>query len=117
MISEEPPSSLSGAAVSAPQPSVTTPSRWRVRLLLVVVIVITVGTIVFGVMGFVRDSSFDLPLPHDIRLGFHQNGWPLRWTCPVGHDHWSLPYWSGTLAFSLFTLWIWRAYLRVRISR
>lgn len=105
MTDSEPPSSLSGATVSAQIPSIPKPTpRWRVRLLFVMTIVLALGTVSFGVMGALRDSSLDVPLPHDVRLGFHRNDWPHRWTCPQHHDHWSIPYWSGTVMLALVTL-------------
>src|SRR5258706_12182988 len=95
---DDPPSSLGGSVLSAPIASAPRPvTRRRARILTGLAIAFAIGTIAFGIAGFVREASMDVPLPGNVRLGFHENGWPHRWTCPKGHDHWSVPYWSGTL--------------------
>jgi hypothetical protein len=71
-------------------------------------IVGTLGAIALAAMGPYRERSLDLPLPHELRVGLFKNGGPLHWTCPEGHDHWSIPFWMGALlvAIPTFALWL-----------
>lgn len=114
----DPPSSLQALALSVPNPSLRPRPTLAMRAWFWGSIALTLGTLVFGVAGVVRIASLDVPLPHNVRLGFFGNGLPLRWTCPQGHDHWSLPYWMGTLVLVVVTGLMWRAwYVRRRNRR
>ena len=105
-----PPSSLGPIALSVPLPSVRpAPSKLRMRLLLAAAIITTIGGIAFGVVGILRTSSMDVPWGN-MRIGFYENGWPERWVCPQGHDHWSAPYWSGAVMLLLVSAILWRAW-------
>ncbi len=117
---DDDPASIGPIAMSVrePEPELA-PARPRPivkRIWLVLAIGLSVGAPVFGVLGFTRTMSMDIPLPNNVRLGFFGNQWPVRWTCPEGHDHWSLPYWFGTLSLALMTTLAWRAWARRRRS-
>jgi hypothetical protein len=90
-------------AWETPASAPSTPWGWRTRIYAVLVALSLVGVIAFVVMGFVRSSSLDAPLPGNVRLGFFGNTAPVRWTCSEGHHHWSLPYWSGAVFFVVLT--------------
>ena len=122
-MTEGPPSS-GGVALSVPEPSQgdvdgAAPKRrgWVKRLLLGLAVVLTLATVGFEAHGLTTDRSMDVPLPDGVRPGFFGNAWPVRWTCSAGHDHWSLPYWSGTLFLLALAAVTWRAWSRRRVSR
>ena len=112
--SDDDPASIGPIALSVREPEVEPPRRRPIvrRFWFVIAIVLSMGTPVFGVAGFIRTMSMDVPLPNNVRLGFFGNSWPVRWTCPEGHDHWSVPYWFGTLSLALMTALAWRAWAR-----
>jgi hypothetical protein len=97
---------------SVPASSVRRPSTSRQRLRAIALwtsrVVGTIGAIVLAAMGPFRERSLDLPLPHDVRVGLFRNGAPMHWTCDEGHDHWSIPFWMGSLlvAAPTFALWL-----------
>jgi hypothetical protein len=92
----------------------TPPWRWRTRIHAALVALSLVGVLAFVVMGFARTSSLDAPLPGNIRLGFFGNTAPVRWTCSDGHDHWSMPYWSGAVLFVIVAALFARLFARSR---
>lgn len=113
---DDDPASIGPTAISVRETEVVPVRSGTIarRIWLIVAVVLSLGTPVFGVAGFLRTMSMDVPLPNNVRLGFFGNGWPVRWTCPEGHDHWSVPYWFGTLGLILFTALAWRAWARRR---
>ena len=93
--------------------SVPSPPWRRRKWLLAAAMVVCAGlAVMLLVMGFLRTRSLDVPLPRNIHLGFFLNSWPVRWTCPDGHDHWSMPFWSGALGMSVVTLLVARWFAR-----
>jgi hypothetical protein len=88
--------------------------RW---VFLALAIVLSLNTVGFEINALITERSMDVPIPNsEVRPGFYQNGWPVHWTCSAGHDHWSLPYWMGTLALAGLTALAWRAWFRRRVS-
>ena len=111
-----PPSSLGPIAASVPVPGAKPKVPVRQRLLFVPAVAALIGAVAFGVWGILRTSSLDVPWGN-VRVGFYENGWPQRWVCAQGHDHWSAPYWSGAvmlLALSALLGRAWRTRMRVR---
>lgn len=106
-----------GVAMSVPEPpspGPRPPRRWLRWPLLVLAVLGTLWTVAFEVRALTSDRSLDAPFFGNVRPGFFGNGWPVRWTCPEGHDHWSLPYWSGTLVMTGLSVLLWRAWWRRR---
>lgn len=53
------------------------------------------------------NGSADVELPDNLRFGFRGMAGTERWTCNDGHDHLSVPYWSGILAFGAVAVVCW----------
>jgi hypothetical protein len=84
------------------------------RTKMVLPLFVVVALMLTLVMGITRTRSLDVPLPNNVRLGFFENGWPKRWVCSDGHDHWSFPYWSGAIGFAAVAVVFWSGWRRHR---
>lgn len=107
---DEVPSSLQAVAVSVAKPSVRLRPTLGLRFRLWAAVLLTLVTPPFAILGVLRQASLDVPLPGNVRAGFFENDWPKRWTCAQGHDHWSLPYWMGTVVLVLVCGVAWRVW-------
>jgi hypothetical protein len=112
-MSEDQPESTTSWAASAPATALAAPrASWKLWVGRVVALL---GVAAFTGLGIVRtDQSMDLPWGGNDRYGFYQNGLPVQWVCPDGHDHWSLPFWMGAAAFAVPAAIWWLVYPRRR---
>src|SRR5262249_36142007 len=101
--------SLEAMVRSVPAPSGAPRAPLRVRALFAGFIALVIAGVSFGVMGAIREPSMDVVVG-DKHVGFYRNGGPLHWGCSEGHDHWSMPYWSGALGLLVLAAALWRAW-------
>ena len=76
----------------------------------------TLATIGFALMGWLRSTSLDVPFPGNRRIGFYQNTAPQHWICSELHEHWSLPYWMGSVMVGVPTVVVWLTAARLSVG-
>lgn len=84
--------------------------RWRRWVWAAVTIGCVLGALALAWVALQRvpaDASADIPLLDGTRLGFRGMGGASRWRCNDGHEHWSVPYWSGIVALGVAALGSW----------
>jgi len=71
----------------------------------------------FAVARVPMGGSADIPLPDNTRFGFRGMAGAERWRCDDGHDHYSIPYWSGIAGLGAVALFAWVRAGRARETR